>query len=264
MSKQLSQSLPPSPQKEPAGTRLNKFISETGRCSRREADRLIQQGQVLVNGQVAGLGVRVTEADRITVEGEALKAKPRRVFLAYHKPVGITCTTDLRDPDNIVEAVGYHERVYPVGRLDKMSEGLIFLTNNGDSVNKILRAGNAHEKEYVVAVDLPITQEFLERMAGGVPILDTMTRPCQVERLTAHSFSIILTQGLNRQIRRMCEHLGYRVLRLKRIRIMNSKLGELKYGQWRVLSNEEQASMDRLLARSTNAPAAAPEEDADE
>jgi 23S rRNA pseudouridine2604 synthase len=241
---------------EPVGIRLNKFISDTGVCSRREADKLIEAGRVQINGQKAELGTRVTPADRVTVNGEPLGAKPRRVFLAYHKPPGITCTTDRRVEDNIVDAVGFRERVYPVGRLDKFSEGLIFLTNDGDSVNKILRAGNAHEKEYVVVVDHPITDDFIAGMAGGVPILDTVTRPCQVKRLTTHSFNIILTQGLNRQIRRMCEHFGYRVLRLKRVRIMLIKLGELKLGHWRMLTDDEQSALTRLLAKSSNAPAA--------
>ena len=248
----------------PTGTRLNKFISDTGVCSRREADKLIEAGKVSINGKVAALGTRVTGADRVTVNGEALGAKPPRVFLAYHKPPGITCTTDRRVEDNIVDAVGFRERVYPVGRLDKFSEGLIFLTNDGDSVNKILRAGNAHEKEYVVVVDRPLTEEFIASMGAGVPILDTVTRPCKVTRLTTHSFNIILTQGLNRQIRRMCEQLGYHVLRLKRIRIMLIKLGELKLGNWRVLTNDEQAALNRMLATSRNTPAAQIEEEDDE
>lgn len=245
----------------PAGVRLNKYISESGLCSRREADRLIEEGRVTVNGQVAGLGVRVSAADRIVVNGTPLAARARRVFLAYHKPVGVTCTTDRRDPDNIVDAVGYPERIFPVGRLDKMSEGLIFLTNDGDCVNKILRAGNAHEKEYVVAVNQPVTRAFIDRMAAGVPILGTVTRPCHVFPMTSHSFRIVLTQGLNRQIRRMCEHLGYHVSRLKRIRIMHVKLGELKSGRWRMLTEDEQAALNHLLARSTNAPAAAGSDD---
>ena len=245
----------------PTGIRLNKFISDTGVCSRREADKLIEEGRVTINGKPAVLGTRVTAADRITVNGEPLGAKPSRIFLAYHKPPGITCTTDRRVEDNIVDAVGFRERVYPVGRLDKFSEGLIFLTNDGDSVNKILRAGNAHEKEYVVVVDQPITDEFIAGMAGGVPILDTITRPCAVKRLTTHSFNIILTQGLNRQIRRMCEHFGYRVLRLKRVRIMLIKLGELKLGHWRMLTADEQAALNRMLAHSRNTPAAATDDD---
>lgn len=240
----------------PTGTRLNKFISETGVCSRREADRLIEEGRVTVNGQVAGLGVRVTAADRIAVNGKPLAAKPRRVFLAYHKPVSVTCTTDRRDPDNIVDAVGYPERIFPVGRLDKMSEGLIFLTNDGDCVNKILRAGNAHEKEYVVTVSHPLTREFVEAMAGGVPILGTVTKPCHVFPQDRYTFRIVLTQGLNRQIRRMCEQLGNHVSRLKRVRIMNIKLNELRPGQWRRLTAGEEETLQHALAGSTNAPAA--------
>ena len=242
---------------EPVGIRLNKFISDTGVCSRREADKLIEAGRVHINGKIAELGTRVTPTDRVTVNGEPLGAKPRRVFLAYHKPPGITCTTDRRVEDNIVDAVGFRERIYPVGRLDKFSEGLIFLTNDGDSVNKILRAGNAHEKEYVVVVDRPITDDFIAGMAGGVPILDTVTRPCQVRRLTTHSFNIILTQGLNRQIRRMCEHFDYTVRRLQRVRIMHVRLGDLPLGKWRNLTPEEVRGLmktPRTLTLSRRAP----------
>lgn len=245
----------------PAGTRLNKFIGEAGICSRREADKLIEDGRVLVNGKVAGLGLRVLDTDVVVVNGKAITSKPKRVFLAYNKPPGVTCTTDLRVEDNIVDAVGYHERIFPVGRLDKFSEGLIFLTNDGDSVNKILRAGNAHEKEYIVAVNQPINAEFIERMAAGVAILDTVTQPCKVWAISAYSFGIILTQGLNRQIRRMCEALGYHVTRLKRVRIMLIKLGELKLGRWRVLTTDEQAALNRMLAHSRNTPAAELEDD---
>jgi len=232
------------------GTRLNKFISETGICSRREADRLIAQGLVTVNGQRAEMGMKVSEMDRITVNGKPLKAKPHAVYLAYHKPLGITCTTDQAIEGNIVDAVNYRARIFPIGRLDKFSEGLIFLTNDGDIVNKILRVGNAHEKEYVVNVDKPITPAFIRAMASGVPILDTVTRPCKVRQLSTASFNIILTQGLNRQIRRMTEHLGYHVTRLVRTRIMNVQLGKLPPGKWRELNKQEMELIDAMLVNS--------------
>ncbi len=231
--------------------RLNKFISETGICSRREADTLIEAGQVTVNGQVATMGLRVTAQDQVKVRGKLLRARPAIVYLAYHKPVGITCTTEPDVPGNIVAAVKYPQRIFPIGRLDKPSEGLILLTNDGDIVNKILRAGNAHEKEYVVHLDRPIGPGFIERMASGVPVLDTVTQPCKVRQLSANSFNIVLTQGLNRQIRRMAEYLGYEVTRLKRVRIMNIHLGELKAGQWRLLSPAELARVEALLAGSS-------------
>jgi 23S rRNA pseudouridine2604 synthase len=237
---------------EPAGTRLNKFISETGICSRREADRLIEEGQVRVNGLVAVMGTRVTDADQVVVRGKPLRAKPRAVYLVYHKPVGITCTTDQAVPGNIVDAVRYPGgRIFPIGRLDKPSEGLILLTNDGDIVNKILRAGNAHEKEYVVSVDKPIDAEFIRRMGAGVPILGTVTQRCKVRALSATSFVIVLTQGLNRQIRRMTEYLGYNVVRLKRVRVMDIRLDGLKPGQWRELSGEEMAMIERMVASSS-------------
>lgn len=236
----------------PTDTRLNKFISETGICSRREADRLIEEGSVQVNGRRAEMGMRVTTSDRITVRGKALRSKPPAVYLAYNKPVGITCTTDPEVPGNIVDAVKYRGgRIFPIGRLDKPSEGLILLTNDGDIVNKILRAGNAHEKEYRVSVDKPIDSDFIQRMANGVPILDTVTRPCKVRQLSANSFNIVLTQGLNRQIRRMTEYLGYNVTRLKRVRVMNIDLGGLKVGQWRELGTAEMARIEQMVATSS-------------
>lgn len=232
--------------------RLNKFISETGICSRREADRLIEDGLVTVNGRVADLGVQVTVDDHIKVRGKPLKAKPLPVYIAYNKPVGITSTTDSQVPDNIVKAVNYKKgRIFPIGRLDKPSEGLILLTNDGDIVNRILRAGNAHEKEYVVTVNRPIGPDFIKRMAAGVPILDTVTLPCKVRQLSANSFNIILTQGLNRQIRRMTEYLGYEVTKLKRIRIMNISLGNLKLGQWRLLNSHEMSLIQAMIADSS-------------
>ncbi|WP_416885935.1 23S rRNA pseudouridine(2604) synthase RluF [Marinospirillum sp.] len=232
--------------------RLNKWISETGLCSRREADRLIEEGVVKVNGRVADMGVRVSAEDDVRVRGKALRAKPPAVYLAYNKPVGITCTTDPEVPENIVDAVGYKKgRIFPIGRLDKPSEGLIFLTNDGDIVNKILRAGNAHEKEYVVEVDRPFDTAFLQRMAAGVPILGQITQPCQIRALGPQRFNIILTQGLNRQIRRMTEFLGYQVTRLKRVRIMNVSLGGLKPGQWRLLNQQEMAQIEQMLHDSS-------------
>jgi 23S rRNA pseudouridine2604 synthase len=231
-------------------TRLNKFISETGIVSRREADRLIEEGAVKVNGRRAEMGMRVTDADRVTVRGKPLRAKPRPVYLLYNKPVGVTCTTDPADPTNIVDAINYPERIFPIGRLDKPSQGLILLTNDGDIVNKILRAGNAHEKEYQVRVDRPIDQAFIERMGAGIPILGTVTQPCPVHQTGPSSFTIVLTQGLNRQIRRMTEYLGYEVTYLKRVRLMNIHLNRLSPGQWRELSDDEMATLEGMLGDS--------------
>ncbi len=219
--------------------RLNKFISESGLCSRREADALIAAGQVSVNGRPAELGTQVNEGDDVRVNGQPVGAKKKHVYIALNKPVGVTCTTDQRDPTNIIDYLGHEERIFPVGRLDKDSDGLILLTNNGDIVNDILRAANHHEKEYVVSVDKPLTPEFIEGMAGGVPILGQVTRRCRVQKIDRHTFRIVLTQGLNRQIRRMCEHFGYQVQRLTRVRIMNIRLGNLQQGQWRNLRDDE-------------------------
>lgn len=219
--------------------RLNKYISETGICSRREADRLIETGQVTVNGQRAELGTQVEDGDDVRVRGRPLGEKKKSTYIALNKPVGVTCTTDLRDPDNIIDFIGYPERIFPIGRLDKDSEGLILLTNNGDIVNEILRAEHNHEKEYIVMVDRPVTAEFLRAMSAGVPILDTVTQPCKVSHVAKNTFRIILTQGLNRQIRRMCEYFGYNVRRLQRVRIINVTLGGLKVGQCRYLTQEE-------------------------
>jgi len=224
-------------------TRLNKYLSETGACSRREADQWIEAGRVTVNGARAVLGTQVNEGDDVLVDGQALRAKPKRVYIALNKPVGVECTTDRDVPGNIVDFVGHGERVFPIGRLDKDSEGLILLTNDGDIVNTVLRAENEHEKEYVVAVDRPLTPEFLSGLARGVPILDTVTNPCKVTQVGKNTFRIILTQGLNRQIRRMCEHFGYRVRRLQRVRIMNVHLGTLPVGDWRNLTPSELAGL---------------------
>lgn len=223
--------------------RLNKFIAESGHCSRREADALIAAGRVQVNGAPATLGTQVADGDEVRVDGRRIGAPRKQVYIALNKPRGITCTTDARDPTNIVDYLGHEERIFPVGRLDKDSEGLILLTNNGDIVNDILRAANHHEKEYVVTVDRPVTTAFLAGMAGGVPILGTVTRPCRVRRIDEYRFRIVLTQGLNRQIRRMCEHFGYEVRQLVRVRIMNIELGRLKSGYWRDLTDDELAGL---------------------
>jgi len=230
--------------------RLNKFISQTGYCSRRQADALIDAGKVKVNGKKPELGLKVSYKDEIIVEGTLITKKSEPVYLAFHKPVGVTSTTDLKDPDNMIDFIGYPERIFHIGRLDKMSEGLIFLTNDGDIVNKILRAENGHEKEYIVTVDHAITKEFLVKMSKGVKILDTVTLPCVVEQMGKRTFKIILTQGLNRQIRRMCEVLDYKVTKLKRIRIMNIKLDGIAYGQWRYFSKKELNDINKLVETS--------------
>lgn len=230
--------------------RLNKFISETGFCSRREADKYIEEGRVTVNGNLPEMGVKVSDADDVLIDGKPLKAKPKLVYIAYNKPVGITCTTERKIQSNIVKAVNYPERIFPIGRLDRPSEGLIFLTNEGDIVNKILRAGNNHEKEYVVTVDKPLNRQFVNKMANGIPILDTVTKKCKVKQTGSQQFTIVLTQGLNRQIRRMCEYLGYEVVTLKRTRIMNVTLKGLKVGQWRHLTEQEMAEINNSIADS--------------
>lgn len=221
--------------------RLNKFISETGLCSRREADALITRGRVSINGKRAELGTQVNEGDEVRVDQRVVGAhkKKKKIYICLNKPVGITCTTERDVRDNIIDFISHEERIFPIGRLDKESEGLILLTNNGDIVNEILRAENNHEKEYVVTVDKVVTDTFLARMAAGVHILDTKTKPCKVSRLGKHEFRMILTQGLNRQIRRMCEVFGYEVTRLQRVRIINIRLGHLKVGRWRNLTEAE-------------------------
>ena len=233
-------------------TRINKYLSEIGFCSRRAADTLIEQGRITVNGEVPEMGTKVMPDDEIRVNGDLVvdkNAKP--VYLAFHKPVGIVCTTDTkREKDNIIDFINYHTRIFPIGRLDKPSEGLIFLTNDGDIVNKILRARNHHEKEYIVDVNKAITDDFIEQMSKGVPILETVTRPCKVKKIGRNRFSIILTQGLNRQIRRMCEHLEYRVYKLKRVRIMNIEL-DIPVGKHRELTSEELKEINRLVADSS-------------
>ncbi|HXI00617.1 MAG TPA: 23S rRNA pseudouridine(2604) synthase RluF [Sphingobacteriaceae bacterium] len=231
--------------------RLNKFISETGFCSRREADKLIDQGRVTVNGEPAQLGTKVSNKCSVLVDGLSISKKEMPVYLAFNKPVGITCTTELKIRDNIISYINYKKRIFPIGRLDKPSSGLIFLTNDGDIVNKILRAGNNHEKEYLVTVNKPITPQFIEKMANGVSILDTITKKCTITAEDKNIFRIILTQGLNRQIRRMCETLGYSVLKLKRTRIMNISLKGLKSGEWRYLTGSEITEIHHLVSASS-------------
>ncbi len=220
--------------------RLNKYLSEAGFCSRREADRIIEQGRIMVDGKCAVPGMKVLPSQRIIVDGKPIIKEEEKIILAVNKPIGVVCTTTNRfKEENIVDFVNYPKRIYPIGRLDKNSEGLILMTNQGELGNKILKASNYHEKEYIVTVNKPITPEFLEKMQNGVPILDTITRPCKIKKKGKKIFSIILTQGLNRQIRRMCESLGYRVETLKRIRIMNISLGDLPVGTYRPLTEEE-------------------------
>jgi len=221
--------------------RINKFLSEIGYCSRREADKLIEQGRVKINGEISLMGTKITSEDEVTINGEIVHSikKKKMVYIAFHKPTGVVCTTDnKREKNNIIDFINYPTRIFPIGRLDKPSEGLIFLTNDGDIVNKILRARNNHEKEYEVTVDKPITKEFIEAMANGVPILDTVTRKCFVKQTNKKKFKIILTQGLNRQIRRMCEYFDYDVKKLKRVRIMNIKL-DIPVGNYRDFTDKE-------------------------
>ena len=232
-------------------TRINKYLSEIGFCSRREGDKLIAQGRVRINGKLPELGTKVEAGDSVEVDGKTVEPHARpNIYIAYNKPIGITCTTDLRIKGNIIKAVNHPHRVFPIGRLDKPSQGLILLTDDGDIVNKILRARNNHEKEYIVRVDKPITKNFLKKMRAGVPILDTVTRPCVVEKINKHTFKIILTQGLNRQIRRMCQYLSYNVMMLKRVRIMNIHLN-IPLGEWRDLSDKELSILNSLLEDSS-------------
>jgi 23S rRNA pseudouridine2604 synthase len=228
--------------------RINKYLSETGICSRREADGWIQSGRVTINDLPATLGSKVEEGDEVRVDGRPVAKKSKHVYIALNKPVGITCTTERHIQGNIVDFVGHSERIFPIGRLDKDSEGLILLTNDGDIVNLVLRSEYEHEKEYRVTVDKPITPMFVKGMSGGVKIMGTTTKPCTVTPLGDRSFRIVLTQGLNRQIRRMCSAFGYQVRKLQRVRIMNIHLGSLKVGQWRELSAEELSELKRLVS----------------
>ncbi len=234
-------------------TRINKYLSEVGYCSRRVADRLIEEGKVTINGKVPEIGTRVKQGDQVEVEGQSIgnATKQKNIYLAFNKPIGIVCTTDRKlEPSNIIDFIKYPTRIFPIGRLDKSSEGLIFLTNDGDIVNKILRARNNHEKEYIVSVNRPINRDFIQRMSNGVEILDTITKNCFVKQLGSKKFKIILTQGLNRQIRRMCETLGYRVQSLKRERIMNIKL-DVPTGKYREFTKEELLELNVLLENSS-------------
>jgi 23S rRNA pseudouridine2604 synthase len=233
-------------------TRINKYLSELGYCSRRAADKLLEEGRITINGKKPELGTKVKAGDIVRVDGEVVKNQSEeRIYIAFNKPIGIVCTTDTGvEKDNIIDFINHPKRIFPIGRLDKPSEGLIFLTNDGDIVNKILRARNFHEKEYIVRVNKPITKSFLTKMRTGVPILDTVTRPCEVEQLGSFEFKIILTQGLNRQIRRMCEYFEYRVTSLRRVRIMNIKL-DVPVGKWRNLTQEEMAEINRLVESSS-------------
>ena len=234
-------------------TRINKYLSEVGYCSRREADRLIEEGKVTINGKITKIGTKAEEGDQVEVEGQKIdkSKKQKNIYLAFNKPVGIVCTTDRRvEPDNIIDFINYPVRIFPIGRLDKPSEGLIFLTNDGDIVNKILRARNNHEKEYIVRVNRPIDRDFIQSMSSGVKILGTKTKNCLIKQLGSNEFKIVLTQGLNRQIRRMCESLGYKVKSLKRVRIMNIKL-DVPIGKYRELTKEEVLELNVLLKNSS-------------
>ncbi|WP_445431244.1 23S rRNA pseudouridine(2604) synthase RluF [Chryseobacterium indoltheticum] len=233
-------------------TRINKYLSEVGYCSRRAADKLLEEGRIKVNGQIPEMGTKVSDEDVVEVDGKPIReSQEKPIYIAFNKPVGIVCTTDTkRERDNIIEYINHPQRIFPIGRLDKPSEGLILLTNDGDIVNKILRSKNNNEKEYLVRVDKPINPKFLEKMRNGVPILDTVTKKCEVEKINDMTFRIVLTQGLNRQIRRMCEFLGYEVKKLKRIRIMNIKL-DIPLGKWRDLTPEEFSTLNNLLEDSS-------------
>lgn len=237
---------------ESQGTRINKYLSEVGYCSRRAADKLIEEGKVTINGKVPEMGTKIQAGDEVRVLGKLISPpKEEHVYIAFNKPVGIVSTTDTKaEKDNIIDFINHPKRIFPIGRLDKPSEGLILLTSDGDIVNKILRAKNNHEKEYLVTVDRMLTSDFIQKMSKGVPILGTITNPCEVEAIGKYKFRIVLTQGLNRQIRRMCEYLGYTVTKLKRIRIMNIPL-DLPIGQWRDLTEKEMTEINRLLAEST-------------
>lgn len=231
--------------------RINKYISDTGLCSRREADQLVAKGLVTVNGKKAEMGTKVGSDDFVKVKNKPLKGKRPNIYIALNKPAGITCTTDLRDKDNIIDFIKFSERIFPIGRLDRASEGLLFLTNDGDIVNKILRAGNNHEKEYLVTVNKEITDDFIKKMGNGIFILNTKTNPCKVIRINKKTFKIILTQGLNRQIRRMCEALHYEVVKLVRVRIMNVDLKGINLGKWRYLTKSEMSQINKLVASSS-------------
>jgi len=229
--------------------RLNKYVSDSGYCSRREADKLIELGSVMVNGKCAELGMQIMTGDKVVINGRHIKPKMHGIYIAFNKPIGIECTTNPKVKDNIIDYINYPERIYPVGRLDKRSSGLILLTNDGELSNEILKARHFHEKEYIVEVNKPISEDFLDKMRLGVEILDTVTRPCEVYKISKTSFKIILTQGLNRQIRRMCEVLDYRVESLKRVRILNIMLDDLAVGQYRILTDKELVTLKQLIGQ---------------
>lgn len=236
------------------GIRINKFLSEAGVCSRREADRQVALGNVTVDGKTAEIGTRVLPGQCVYFCGQPVNKEEEMILLAFHKPTGVVCTAEKREKNNVIDYIHYPKRIYPIGRLDKDSEGLLLLTNNGDIVNKMMRAGNMHEKEYIVTVNKPVTEAFLRGMAGGVPLveLNATTRKCKVERVGKKEFRIILTQGLNRQIRRMCEYFGYRVVKLVRTRIMNIELGNLESGKYRAVTKEEYQTLQALIRNSSN------------
>ncbi|MDT0295473.1 23S rRNA pseudouridine(2604) synthase RluF [Mesonia ostreae] len=231
--------------------RINKYLSGAGYCSRRKADQLIEEGKVTINGSVPEMGTKIAEGDEVRVFGELISPKEKPVYIAFHKPVGIVCTTDTRvEKDNIIDYINYPSRIFPIGRLDKPSEGLILLTNDGDIVNKILRSRNNHGKEYVVKVNRPVTEAFVERMSNGIPILDTVTKKCEVEKIGSHEFRLVLTQGLNRQIRRMCEYLDYEVVQLKRVRVLNIPL-DVAVGEYRDLTEKELKELNEIVSTSS-------------
>lgn len=234
--------------------RINKYLSEAGVCSRREADRQIEAGNVSIDGIIAGMGDKVRPGQCVLFQGKSIKKEEERILIAFHKPVGIVCTAEKREKNNVIDYINYPKRIFPVGRLDKDSEGLLLLTNQGELVNKMMRSGNMHEKEYLVTVHKPVTESFIRGLAGGVPLVDlnTTTRKCIVRQTGKFEICIILTQGLNRQIRRMCEYFGYRVVKLVRTRIMNIELGNLKSGTWRDVTQEESAALLRLIRDSSN------------
>ena len=240
------------------GVRINKFLSEAGVCSRREADRKIENGEVRINDKIANTGDKALPEDVVYVNGRPVKKEEEMILLALNKPVGIVCTAEKREKNNVIDFLKYPKRIYPIGRLDKDSEGLLLMTNNGELVNKIMRAGNMHEKEYIVTVNKPVSDSFVRGLAGGVPLveLNTTTRKCKVEKVANRKVRIILTQGLNRQIRRMCEYFGYRVEKLERVRIMNIRLGDLKTGEYREVTKEEYEKLLQLIKKSSYGPVA--------
>lgn len=227
--------------------RINKYLSSCGFCSRRQADRYLEEGRVTINGETAGVGDRVEQGQMVCVDGTEIRINEEKIVIAFHKPAGVVCTSSKKDKDNIIDYLHFDQRIYPVGRLDKESTGLILLTNDGELTDRILRGRNGHEKEYEVTVNKPIRQEVIRAMEQGVPILDTMTKPCRIQKLGERKFRMILTQGLNRQIRRMCEYFGYRVLTLKRVRIMNIELGQLPEGEWRYLTPKEREKLEKSM-----------------